>query len=660
MVHAALTALDKYKNKYWAFFFGGIYTGKNYYLRLDQKNLDIALNYVPNGTTGSIYVEDAGDWVVFNKGYVPQDWAQITEALSAKRLRFKWHNNYQITSPIRNDTQITITSITGAIRKKNCSQITLKPTRAILSYSVFTLPDAVTHIIRWWNQSRLVAEGIVVGDGPFICTELNASGLTIEGSITYTGDLAPNMSAVELRWPKAYQIHYNTGVLTFPRTPEKIVNDNGLDDYIYLSPELPAGTYHWNILQIDDSNTVQNTAIPVTVDKIIYATPEPPTDLSVTGDAGALTVHWVNGEAGCTYKVYYSDPDLPINFDASSSPTPIGPTAINATSALLDPIVNTGGKDFTSDFATLESSFDSAVVACNLLFAQATFSAAFSALTTSLLNAIDAFSANTDLQVNKYKDSINVVSSDVLATADQLPTLSVSQWATAMGSPYCGFLCLIGQILESQGGRYLLPNGGFANTPNGAATIGTASGTSGFGSALIGISILKAIQPLVRPATVRIVVRATKAGIEEKHDKRYEVEFNSGGDIIPKRPNQAVIQSITITGTTVSVIAVVVSANAVAIPHTLDLYVVPVATPIDFDTPTSSVAFPALTNMQQRATISKSGLIAGAYKVAVKARVDSSGSRSLNTNIQIINITTTTPNAVSTLEAGVLRGREAL
>ncbi len=245
----------RYRSKFYALFVNGTYTGNNY--RAPLKGLMTISYPIPSGTViGSAYVEDAGDAPVFGD-YVPSGPAEDFDADSATRLKMVWTANYS-QSTVRGDTQLSSIVITGASRSTNVLVDELLPTRGALTYSISN-PTGTDYIVRWFAGDRLVAEGSRTGNGAVTCSEMNASGLSVACVLAFTAELKPGTATIELRWPKSYQVHYSTGALVYPRTPEATVADVGSDSYLYLTGILAGGSYNYNILAVDDEGDVQTT-----------------------------------------------------------------------------------------------------------------------------------------------------------------------------------------------------------------------------------------------------------------------------------------------------------------------------------------------------------------------------------------------------------------
>lgn len=327
-----------YKGKYFSLFVNGVYTGKNYPVP-DNGALEVFYICHPGTTVGSAWFEDAGQWAVFNDDYEPDDQVIADEALTAMRIQMKWEAPYEITA-VRNDTQLTLITITGAKRGVNVAKTSFT-TRGKLHYQILTSSSG-DYIVRWWAGRTLVAEGSRTGNGELTCDEINDSGLSIVCTITFTGNVNPGTAFLEVVWPTSYQVHYSTGALVYPRAPENRRYDIGEDELDFLTPVLAGGTYNWNILPEDDCGDIQTTLIVAPTSLIINAAPEAPVITSVTGSAAALLVNWTVGEAGCTYRVFSSFPNCATNIGDFSVPA-IKTTIADATFQLLDPVINYPG-----------------------------------------------------------------------------------------------------------------------------------------------------------------------------------------------------------------------------------------------------------------------------------------------------------------------------
>ncbi len=159
--------------------------------------------------------------------------------------------------------------------------------------------------------------------------------MTITCDVDYDHNVIAGFEYIELLWPEEYQVHYDTGPLSFPRSPEATVEDNETNSYSYLTPVLAADDYNCAIVPVRD-DVEQLTGIVeevITINEV----PEAPSDLYATGDAGGLVINWTSNESGATYTVYSSLIDDIINYGRYDEPA-IKTTIADAESATLDPV----------------------------------------------------------------------------------------------------------------------------------------------------------------------------------------------------------------------------------------------------------------------------------------------------------------------------------
>ncbi len=654
-------ALGKYRSKYFAPFINGIYAGQNI---LAPLNGDIQGSFLlTEGTqVGSLYLEDAGQWPSFDD-YIPVGMAETAEALTARRILISWTAPYTLTS-VRGDTQISGITITGAVRGTNVSRHDTLSTRGVLTYSITLF--GTYRIVRWWAGSVLVAEGSRNGDGALTCSAMNGSGLAVACTIAYTGEVDPSTAYVELRWPKSYQIHYSTSALAYPRTPEDTITDNQSNAFLYLTPVLSGGTYNYNVLTVDDDGVVQTAGLPVTTAQTLNTAPSAPTITSVTGTAAAATVNWTVGEAGCTFTVYTSLINEPVNFGNYATPAPIV-TALNATSQVLAAVTGYAATSNQAAIDTLFNAFDTALAALSTAIGgtQAAFAASFSAnVLTAGRSAISAYGDSVNITTFRHLDAFTVLSNGLLEYHNSLPSgMVAADWALAM-SPVAGhYMASCGELLNKTPGRYTFANGAIgAGGTTAASDIGTGAssdGTSGLALAKVATSLYELGLPITNTGKIRIVVRATKATVQETTDTEYEVEFDNAGAIVAARPNPAHIQTITATsGLTVSVSASILTDDANAAASVIDLYVVALASSIVLTSPQATSSALTENFNLQNATINYTVAGAGWYRVAVVGR-SAAGVRSATYKESLIYLDSTAPGGVTNISAKVIRGRGA-
>lgn len=667
-----LTPNDWYRERWWTFFIGGKWCGKNYYLAASG-NLEIALPLDSVSDIASIWPIEVGPWDNFGPDDIPDAEALFEEANDADVFVIKIKANYQLTT-VKGDSQLSSIVVAGARRGRNVEDVPYFKQRGRLRYSITTYGASVA-MLRWYAGDRLVAEGSVgiVGPTTFSCTEKNGSGLTISGNFTYTADVKLRSGSdgafLDLKWPKSFPIHYSTGALIYPRTPEAIIYDNGNDEYFYLvRTSLPAGSYNYNVLQVDDEGDEQTSiAAPSDSPKVITPGPIGPTIVSVTA-AGLIT--WTNGESGCTYKVYYSNINEPINYGNRASPAPVGPSALNATSASLGALTGAAATDFTSNYATLVTAWDAAVAAASLKFDMLTpatrtadWLAALATLRTALYAAVDVWAAAIGKSLNDPKTHIDQQISILEGVENSVTNenLTSAEWEDFTGTYYGGLLQFLGAILEGQSGRYLFLSGivpGAAPAGTGSVTGNAPDGTAGSSGMTFQQSLKAAGEPFVRVGVRRFVVRATNAaGVEERNDQVFRLEINGSNAAELPRPNDAQIKEMSFANGVLTVVAIVHAANQKVAATAVDLYVVTTGSAITLGSASATGTLSVDLGGYKQVTLQYTMPGAGWYDIAVAAR-SAAGQRSENYPRRTHEYGGgTVPGAVSSISAQVQRNR---
>lgn len=642
VLSAKMTPWAPYRNRFWAPYINAIYTGQNVKSHFNQ---DIAIQgTIPfNTSVGSVYFEDAGQWASFPGTYNPSAKAEFRDALTANQIQISWTGTYELTAPT-GDTQLTITSVSGAARNYNVGPVAGRSTRGRLFYTITTISDV--HVVRFWAVNGpnvlLIAEGSRTGDGSLTAVQRNSSGLSVDCDLAYTADVPASTAWFDLRWNQGFQIHYSTSPLSFPRTPQAIVQDTGVDKYIFLSPVIPGGVYNFNVLTINDDGLVQGSAYPTTAALTVNAAPSPPLIVSVTGDASGLVVNWDVGEAGCTYTVYSSFKNAPINFESANTPTPIT-TATDATTATLAAIADYATDDFTSDFTALAGAFDAGVASALAAFnaGESGFTDDFTAAVTSIDAAIDAFGAALDIDFSEFDLLVTGTGNNVLSATASVADLglSTSDWQAAVYGAIGQFLSNLGSVLVSNSARYTFSDG----------TLPTVN-------PLITQSIYDAAQPFVETAQIRIIVRATKGGVQEQTDAEFIVNLDNSGNILLPKPNSANLESLSVTGgLTVNVDASVIEDDAAAVADAVQLFVVPIASSFNFAAPVDTESLGTAYGNYHKTTLTYTVVSPGWYKLAVKAA--SAGVLSDSYSTYSVYLSNSTPDAVQDLQAKVIRGK---
>lgn len=330
--------MSTYRDRWFAIYVNGKFSPPLVYLSATTVNKTIYRYF--EGTNITVNVEDFGGWA-FNP-YLMNQYIWVNEQVeeSTRTLRFTWtvpttfsqSNGY--VSTLRDDTQLSAISLTGIQRFTNCRSTS--PTTAELYYRISQTGGVTT--IDWYaanaatySEENRVATGTYTGGaGTIAATEVNSSGIAVSSDFTYTGD---GDGYIEIEWPEKYQIHYSTSALAFPRTPEATYNDAGADNFYYESATVTPGTYNAAVVPIR-KGVAQAVGIAPTSGLVVPDMPAQATITSVSGNAATTTINWSLGTSGCTFNVYRSLIDRPVNYGSFVAPA-VTTTALNATSSTI-------------------------------------------------------------------------------------------------------------------------------------------------------------------------------------------------------------------------------------------------------------------------------------------------------------------------------------
>ncbi len=644
-----VTVWGPYRNRYIGIFQDGLYKGSFW---VDLSGIvKVMLPFSAGNSFGTIYIEDLGDWAVLEGDEIPTEDALLFELDTADRITFRWDAPYKL-APTVGDNQLSNIVITGAVRNLNCAQYNEFPTRALLTYTIdFDGPHGFfgvpTTIIKWWNGNELVAMGSRVGIGPIECVAQNSSGLTITADITPTGffhTVSPSTALVEIRWPFAYQIHYlsessTEGELIFPRTPEAIQYDNGGDSFVFQTPRLASGVYHVAIVTVDDEGNEEASPVELSDSpKTIIHPPLPPTNLAVTTSItdNTVTLTWEPGEDGCTFELYASGNNTPVNLD-----TPIFTSEIDENGVTIADYFSTDPIDRTEDYNNLVAAFDSAASAAESDFANnaSDFIDTLGIEKMALYDAMLTFGENVGLDLAFFITALENQFNTLIVNASALESTSpaLTDFQALMTPEFGSLLSYLGNLLVDQPGRYALPDG------------------TNQGGTPLAFTLTDAVTPLVLPARYTVVVRATKDGVQEKTDKEFSFELTADLTPVIGYPPNARIGNIGITNSfTMTVQVSTMLDNFALTPEFFDLYVVVHGAEIDFDTPVDSVAIARILNGYAVGTLSATVGGNGEYDVIAVCRTGSVRSASYESKTHYVS--NDTPNAVLNASANVMRG----
>jgi hypothetical protein len=648
VIVAKVSPTCAFRGKEYSIFVNGIYQGNE---TCPMKG-DWTFSYtLDEGTElGSFYIVESGSWdaydnenSVLNGGSIPDGWIKEWETTHAKRLKIEWDPEPMIKG-IYGDTQLTGVSITGINRASNVEKLTGQADQCRLWYSLTT--QGTIHYIQWYADNRLVASGNLVGNGLVTCTEENGSGLNISAILTYTGDLTLGLAWIEISFPASFQIHYSTTPLSYPRTPEDTVLDDGVSNhFVYLSPVLLGTSYNYNVLAVSRSGVVTaSTSPPADSPKVLVQGPIGPTITGFTGTAAACTVTWTQGEAGCSYTVCHGFPCEPVNLGDWVAPLSFTrPTG--ATTAVLPPIdVSAYPKNYEVHIDALEAAITAQINLLNTAYDVGKFGyqAVFDSFFTAIIAAYKVYGNQIECNVQPY---ITKLTNLELSITGQVASILSSnftdaQFRVTIAPIQGGIFYRLGVDVLNEPGRWLLSGG--TVYPSGPSVIQT--------------SLDDLARPYTRNARVCVIVRATKLGVQEAADNEACVEFDAYGNVIQPRPNSAIIDDYSTATRTISIAALYLSDNEEVSPNYIDMYVVAATNSIDYSVPVSNAPLGSDVNGERRATPTYTVVADGYYKIAVKARVSLTGARSMNAEERIIYVDGTPPDGVINLFANIIRG----
>lgn len=636
-----ISPMGWWRSKWYSFFVNGVFQGNEFCPIYGDWVVSYPLD---TGTeVASFHIVESGGWSGYETGRaIPDGWVEEEEALSAARLRFQWTSEPTIKGPY-GTTQLTSFTVSGCQRGVNLDPINNYPQRGRLYITINT--SGTTHYVKFWSGGEVQCSGSIIGDGLVTCTEENGSGLNIQCLLTYTEDIVSG-AWLDVVFPEEFQIHYSTDALTYPRTPETVVYDDGYSNtFSYLSPVLSGSLYNYNVLAVSDQGVVTaSTSPPTDSPKTLYQGPIAPTITGATGTASACTINWTEGEAGCWYTIYYSNVCEPVNLGEWVSPVSFS-TATGATSTTLPPINVSGYPiDRSTYLTTLSTAIGTEVTNLNTVYdaGQTGFLTQLTTFKDNIKAALDTFGDDIFWNVDELLSTMDQIYGQLYGFVDSLGTsYSDAEWQALVGPILGETYYRLGLMYENVGSRWTLSDG----------TIYPVDTRYSF-------SIKDIVNPVSLNAKIYVIIRATKqsTGVQEHNDNIYEIEFDSSGDVVLARPNNVSISETSSSGLTISAITLYSSENEKATPTHIDFYVTAAANTIDYDTPTTSVAIGSDYYNLKKTTATATVIADGYYKIAAKARVSSTGARSESAIEQIILVDSTAPDGVTDLSAQVIRG----
>lgn len=668
----------QWRGKNYAFYVNGIFQGIQYAPLTAPMEFDFPFDY---GTSiGSIEVIEVGIVDGWESGEDPYGWVRVTEQESADRLAIRWAVSPKTdSSTAKASTSITNISLSGVYRWANCEpdQGDLQRGKIILTCTQNPGTPG-SWIFRFFSWGQVIAEGEALAGNPLVISESNGSG--VSGTALVGAVPTPILMGddwIMSRWPARYNLHYSVSPLTFPRTPEQYLDDDGLRNYVSLTPTMAEGTYNYTVQSQSEEGVVDPTPpVPTDSPKEIFDIPKTPTITSIVGNClTGLQVTWTPSDDGTWYTLYRSSKNQPVNFWTWSLPTsfsiPEGETTV-----VCPPIA-----DFVPlayDPAVIKGQFATEVLALNTAYegVQAGYAPQLTLSLSGLKADMVQYERDVDICTDSFEEELATMFDAIQAANSAALALSLTDaaWRTAMYPWHSQLLVWLSQILFGSPGAYTFEGGQlpFSANPAGATSLGSSSD----GSTLAGFSVkndylLSLIADRFEDvnlsgvptenAKFRFIMRATNEfDVQEKGDLQYTVEVDSNGDVVPTRPNQAHIRDISWSGLTATITVVVKRDNEDVTPTHVDFYWTTTASGyFDWTTPTSSTAIGDEATDMYVTVVTATFPAAGFYNIACKSRVLTTGARSAKARSQWVRATNDDPEQVSNISAKVMRGREA-
>ena len=592
-IRADVEPHPNYRSRNYALFVNGLWR-RNEYISSDVESVRIAHPIDPGSTDVSLAVVEVGDHEQFDESwYVPGGWIKEEEGGDAARLRIQWTAGYLV-DEVNGENSLSSVVLTGISRFANCDPDDKFPhTRARVWYTIET-PSGTDHIVRLWANKNLLASGAITGDGLVTFAENNGSGLTGQGVLTYTADVAPEEWYLLLRWAEAYAVHYSLAPLAYPRTAEMTVYDKGVSQYVALTPILPGGSYNYAVQAIGDDSTLQSpVAVPADSPKLIKAPPLPITFVNATGNWAQVRVNYTPGEPWCSYTVYYSLVDEPVNLGQWPLPSPIirpiGSSFVN-----LAPIADWSPLDRTPYWMNFYIGMDDVIDNMNIIF-----DAGYS---TYFLYMLDVQADRAQVALQDLSDQIGIPTTE---HSEQIARLFIQERAMAvlgaaldlaefkawMYQTHSNFLIGMSGIVEGTNSRYSFTDGSQPFSLPGSTLGDGVDGSNQAGGIINRTSVWDLVHPLVTNRIIRVIIRSTRVsdGLQEVNDEVFEIELDSLGNVVNPRPNSAYIVKMSADNLTVTFSLQSRTDDQVVAAERLAMYWAASPADIDYTVPKGSV-----------------------------------------------------------------------
>ena len=655
-IRADVQPMTNYRARNYALFTGGVWRN-NEHISSAAKSVRVAVPIEPGATTVSVAVVEAGDHEAFDESnYVPGGWVKEEESADAARVRIQWQAGYLV-DEANGEGSLTSVVFTGVSRFANCEpDEKFGLTRGRIWYSIQT--SGTTHFVRLWSNGLLVASGSRIGDGLVTFAANNSSGLTGQAILTYSADIEPGTYFIVCRWPRAYNIHYSTTALSFPRTAEMTVYDKGVLNYIVITPILAAGNYNYAVQAVGDDTTLQTTpATPADSPKLVKSPPLPVVLGAYSGNYNAITVNYANPVANgpCTFVVYSSMVDEPVNMEQWPLPIPIA-RPIGSSSVVLAPVANWQPLDRTTAWNTYWALVDGVVAAMNAAYdtGYTGFAATLAAQELIAQDGLVALSLSTGIPTPEHNKAIAQLFTQLSEAAALGSQTEVADWQSFVNNAFSSFLTGMSLMLQGTTGRYTYSDGSLPYSGTGTADGDAGSLLSDGQSSAT--SVYSLVSPLITNRWVRVVIRATRVsdGLTECNDEVLEIELDANGDVVQPRPNAANIESITVNGLAVTFKVQQRTDDQEVAAATLAVYSASAPSSPTYVTPIASGAAGSAITGLVTASLTYTYPAPGYYVVAAKG-VSAAGVQSGRVKETTIFVGSEQPAAAQAVKAAVIR-----
>jgi hypothetical protein len=554
-IRADVEPHPNYRHRNYAMFVNGLWR-TNAFIASDTESVRIIHPIDPGSTDVSLAVVEVGDHEQFDESwYVPGGWIREEETADAARIRIQWTAGYLI-DEVNGENSLSSMILTGINRFSNCEPDDKFPTtRARIWYTIET-PTGTDHVVRLWANKGLLCSGAITGDGLVTFTANNDSGVTGQCLLTYSVDIAPEEYFVVLRWAAAYNVHYSTAPLVYPRSPEMVIYDRTVSQYVCLTPILPAGSYNYSVQAVGDDNTLQSpVATPADSPKVIKTPPLPITFVNATGNWAQIRVNYTAGEPFCSYTVYSSLVDEPVNLGQWPLPVPIN-RPVGSSFVNLAPVANWAPLDRTASWMAFYNTLDDVVANMNAAYdaGYTGFVATLDYQATRAQNALQSLSNATGIPTTEHSEAMALLFEQLRGMAVLGSAMTLSEFKLWIYSPMSKYLIGISSVVEGTNGRYSFSDGSQPYALPGNVLSDGVAGSNVAGGISNRTSVWDLVHPLVTNRIVRVIIRSTRLSdsIQEVNDEVYEIELDSNGDVVNPRPNSAYIVNMSSTDLTVT------------------------------------------------------------------------------------------------------------